>query len=861
MAIHYVDYKNGDSSGDGTSFTNRRSKVQGLSVSAGDTVRIMGSPDPTLVGTGKARRGWGWWMYQGTNLGTITYSTTEGDTNIYINNFGKKVFTGDTIQIIQNTDNQYINGTWEVTRVDDNNIKLNGYTAQSATTGSGGKITPANGRRLLLDTAVTKNVASNGHRTTAWTASTDVTTQLITSSNFAWNNSEAAYNEHYYSDEVHIAAGFGTGKAAYWATGTLDLSGYQQISLMLLCNLSSQHWGNNCSLRLCTDNAGATSVHTIPLDISEHNYQAWSPITVDLGTNLNSSIQSIALYVDTDQGEQKFWLSNIIACKASSSADSLTHSTVIGLNTTADPTWFGIQSINEKRIILEGRQQASSSDWGYYSPGFNVGFSNDFDGTNIYKRDCILPKELNNSNTSTTTWSDITSKSGSYNNQITFSGGWNTTDMSSQSLNATFLDLVTRRTTFSHSSCNWCNFEKLGIVRSYEWKWSHCTYLSLDHVYMSGSRMDGSVFYPYYSSLRKCIAYLAQSPVYFYQCSFYKNEAVSSPSVANEAGKNDYQLYVTQPSAYNGVTFTQKIENGYFGKIVVRGCGYTQSRGINFGSNMTVESTALYIDHFECSSYELGIYSYQKTPVTINTAILHNNAAGILYKREPGLITINSLTYTQDAAAPTKPENYYSISATCTLLYNGPAKINALSLPNRQLKNEGSEFYTQNDQVTGTYASTPMNLSSGQWYRRNANNVSGAHETVYKYGTISNNTTTRHTASGFSWDFYMSGSGGNALVGSMKTKFGKFAVKSGSQVTIGVWVYPGTSAGKGKLILDTNPTMGLTEQSAVSSSHGAWEQLTSSFTPTADGYVDVSLDAYGGGASHVYFDDMTITQA
>ena len=55
--------------------------------------------------------------------------------------------------------------------------------------------------------------------------------------------------------------------------------------------------------------------------------------------------------------------------------------------------------------------------------------------------------------------------------------------------------------------------------------------------------------------------------------------------------------------------------------------------------------------------------------------------------------------------------------------------------------------------------------------------------------------------------------------------------------------------------------MGLTEQSAVSSSHGAWEQLTSSFTPTADGYVDVSLDAYGGGASHVYFDDMTITQA
>ena len=56
MATIYVDLENGNDSNDGYSFANRKktlaSAVENATLDAGDTVRIMGSPNPTLVGNG-----------------------------------------------------------------------------------------------------------------------------------------------------------------------------------------------------------------------------------------------------------------------------------------------------------------------------------------------------------------------------------------------------------------------------------------------------------------------------------------------------------------------------------------------------------------------------------------------------------------------------------------------------------------------------------------------------------------------------------------------------------------------------------------------------------------------------------------
>jgi hypothetical protein len=152
------------------------------------------------------------------------------------------------------------------------------------------------------------------------------------------------------------------------------------------------------------------------------------PVTVDLATNLGNSIQSIALYVNTDNGAQTFLLNNIIACKASSAADSLTLTSLIGKNTTGETFW-GIQSINGRRVMLDADTNAtptSTSVRGYYGTSETV---------TTWKRETI---KLGPAAASTTALQTI-QDSGTDGNPITFSGGWDRTNMSTQNLE-TWLD-------------------------------------------------------------------------------------------------------------------------------------------------------------------------------------------------------------------------------------------------------------------------------------------------------------------------------------------------------------------------------------------------------------------------------------
>ena len=119
-----------------------------------------------------------------------------------------------------------INGMWEVTVVDANTLKLNDYTApasENGTTGSGGNIRKMKALVVQLSSEKTQELASNGQRSAPWTASANVTCSLQTTTG-TWD-SNVPMQSCAYSDKIEIADGFGTGKAAYWQTGTLNLSG------------------------------------------------------------------------------------------------------------------------------------------------------------------------------------------------------------------------------------------------------------------------------------------------------------------------------------------------------------------------------------------------------------------------------------------------------------------------------------------------------------------------------------------------------------------------------------------------------------------------------------------------------------
>jgi hypothetical protein len=378
----------------------------------GDTIRVIASPDPTSLGQN------GVWTSQIQQAAkAISSSTNTTPISVTCNAHGYS--TGDTIVITGHLTNTNANGTWEITNTGVNTFTLTGSAGNGV--GSSGTARLCNNMRVLLTSAVTANIASTGPGRAAWTSAggANVTASLNTVNT----------KEHARSDQITIAAGFTTGRAAFWATGTLDLSGYQQVSFWIQQTGGTIGAAGAIDLRLCSDTTGTTAVNTISVP-SLAAIGRWMPVTVNLNTNLGSNIQSIALYVNTDNGAQTFLLSNIIACKASSADDSLTLTSLIGKN-TATETFWGIQSINGTRVMLDAETNiipSISSLRGYYGISETI---------TTWKRETI--KIGPSASASTAVISLL--ESGVEGSPTTYSGGWNRTDMSTKT-SETWLDGV-----------------------------------------------------------------------------------------------------------------------------------------------------------------------------------------------------------------------------------------------------------------------------------------------------------------------------------------------------------------------------------------------------------------------------------
>jgi len=259
-------------------------------------------------------------------------------------------------------------------------------------------------KTVALTTAVTANV-DDGEA--AWTASASVTSTADTT--FFKENTKSAKHV--------IAAGFVTGLAAYKAFSATDYSAKKQISFWIRNSVAVP--ASSLSIKLCSDNAGVTSVNTIAIPAIPSINQ-WVPITVDTAGALGASIQSVALYVDSDFGAVDIYLDNIIACKDSTAADSLTLTSLIGKNTGTE-TWYGIQSINGTTVKLDnGVNALGSAGRGYYGTTESV---------TTWKRETIKTTMMSAATTNVQTTQD----SGTAGNLITYAGGWDRTAMTSQS--------------------------------------------------------------------------------------------------------------------------------------------------------------------------------------------------------------------------------------------------------------------------------------------------------------------------------------------------------------------------------------------------------------------------------------------
>lgn len=175
--------------------------------------------------------------------------------------------------------------------------------------------------------------------------------------------------------QIAIGASFTTGLAAFIPTGALDLSSKQQVTFWLkqtagtlLFHSGMSGLTANMSLRLCSDALGATPVNTITLPtLFGGTLGNWLPVTIDSGGALSASIQSIALYVDTNLGAQTIQLDCILAALPSTDPAALTltsligHADSLGAGGANNDTWYGIASIVGVNVHLDNNQSTTVS--------------------------------------------------------------------------------------------------------------------------------------------------------------------------------------------------------------------------------------------------------------------------------------------------------------------------------------------------------------------------------------------------------------------------------------------------------------------------------------------------------------------
>ena len=978
MGIRYVDYEGEAGTGDGTSFANRARSIKALYnqadkdggnnhsangsgteiISQADEIRVKKSPDPTSLGTGEI------WRNKSSissgdynrgfhgNISTIAYSGTTGSTQI-TTNYKHDLDTGDWIAIYQNTNSQaHINGLWKVTVVDTTKFTLDGYTANStrvsAGNGSGGRFYYWSGRMIELGTKVIEEIAFCRDPNATATEVTSLFTPV--DSNVTVNHLNGQSDPYWAtqtsigligphsSQQVYISTTFtGTGKAAHYELpATLDLSSYQKVSFQCYQNSGyrtsvsqEKDYTGTLSLRLCTDTAGNTSVHTIPIDSYKTDDNGWMfRCTKDFGANLNASIKSIAIYVDNAVGtlgpyERNRWISicNVVACKADSDAQSVTHEDLVGLNSTdfaASGQWYPVWALfnnNNKTCIV--CQINAAECQGMVPPQSNVrynasvfwpgGYQAGSQSKTIYKRKQFWHQIRGINSNAEYTMRFYNSNSAGF--PLRISGGWNATDMSTKTAgDITCIDAETCENGswyFSspagyHSSGSGQGMHADGEIKSTHIEdfvfTRHRGYFQVYgngfSIFNCGFSVVGTGFYFYFSKQIKKFGlnmFYGFSPTSPWSTSYHGARLPEHSSSGTD-------LFLTNSDGSHHSTYNENTRyikwtaGGGESSIVEFGHGANDTQPIrakfklinteghaSIGLKLgTGANTNLVIQEVRCGwtdgdNYSSCLYTNVNAEASITIEKLYTTLNYRGWDSQGGKITVNEW-YDEDFGAKSTSQGFhglqyyhyqqggyfYQYSNPITSIINGGTIKRYIQLYG------GAKLFTDGLTITETPQMTSeVQISAGAWQTRNHDGTSGNNFAMYNLLFVYADTTVRRTASGYSMKLWPRHQSASATI-----EIGQVIFKGGSQVTVSLWFYKDSNNVKGKLSVGgLTPLSGISAPAAVeftdSDSNNTWVQKSINFTPTGDGAGTIFLNCYqdGGSNDYMWVDDMTISQA
>jgi hypothetical protein len=597
---------------------------------------------------------------------------------------------------------------------------------------------------------------------------------------------------------IDITSVSGGQKLAYATTENSDYSAYEQISFWFRTYYTSYDEGD-LQIKLCSDTTGDTPVDTfdIPANGDDDNNIA---VTLDKGSALGNSIQSVAIYCTKGLNSSEYlYFDNIIACKSSSSADALTLTSLISKNSASKggaESWYPIMSIDDTTITLD---TYSNNNRGLYD-GFGLYYGTS-ETANLYKREPIkLYGMFSNYFYSSSFFGDY--KNGSSGNPTIYSGGW---DTSADTQNGETLISATNSegTGINTSTDDYVKFEYIGFVNFYYGIYGSASaqYWQFDHV-----------------RLISC---------YYGMSSFFNSDTHSFNHLYITGADNGIRIYNSDRFYIDGNN-NSRIEN----------CGTSSfPYGIYFdnGSDMG------YVANFEVLSLGLD---------NSNTVVDNCDFFGIL----PIALTDGSKIPIIKNATIEATQQTVSIDGSFLKLVN-------CTLNEEIYINGECEVKLNNCLLTGTTEFNFYGGINGTIYSDNHDQVAGDSKIVhYAYEFYTQSATTYSGSK--AWRLNIPSSTYVREKNPVGNRIASVYCKSGEQVTVTAYFRRDHADVNSKLVCKGGQIAGVSSDvtDTLTASANTWEQLSISFTPTANGVIEITHQTYTtSNDRNLYIDNIEVS--
>ena len=871
----FVDPDSGSDANTGLSFAAALKNISGATsakgVQPGDTVRVKAS---NFVNTGINAK-WSSVLDQSlnvtANIGTISAATNATPIVCTLNGHG--LVANDYVFISGGTGNTAVNGVWKISSATTNTFTLqdssgNGtYGANSASTCY--KMT---NRVLEFSSSVVQplvgvanfRTASGGTRA-AWVgANANITTSLTNST----SNKVTPW-----LDTITIALAATTGKMAYYTLpATLDLSAYQQISFLINQTVGTTIGG--LTFALCSDTTGDTIVNSFAVT-STAALGIWASVKWNNAAALGSSIRSIALYRNTVTGvAQTFLITSVVAVKSTASTDSIANGELLTKSSIDHLPVAVALFINADGSAIVIDELVRST--------LNVNTANYYCGTSetvaLYK---VVPFDGFSANpTATTTATTINApqvNGGASNLRVTYSGGWNRTDMSTQTGETWFSSFTTSNVTscngngypfITSTALSYTTFEKFGGARANAGIVAAGGIVDQTYNYLKATAANGGISIDGSSTTSiingsYCVSGYASTNAFlfspgglinttnnFSNCTIW-SASTSGVSFNSGTGQyltlSDWNIYGIRATAITyslgpgdntgpGIVFNNL--NVYYSGALLSTNGFINFNDVNFylraggsSSNIIASGRGTY------GSSTVTKYAYP----TIRNLTISQPSTGT------GTITtlFTGGTYT-----------IYNLNCS-TSATTGFSKLGEMSDVNLY-----AATFSATNLVTFT-SSTASNVTASNVgvYSQDENATVGNNKIYYNGGLITSQTAVRKTPSGYAWSLSPTSTVRNSTY-PLELKIASVAANAGSAVTISAWMRRTNTGLTMQLVCPGGQPYGPSTDTIASMTAAAdtWEQLSINFTPTQNAVFDIYAYAYGGTTFTGYVDDLSVSQ-